>query len=693
MMKLDLSENSVVGLPMCSFSDLISLKYLWLSKCQIISVASGLFANLKKLRTLDLAKNNLATLRNDTFSGLESLEFLNLQGNELRYQPWTFEPGAFHGLDSLTHLHLEGNQPDLPANFTYPDVALARVPTLQHLWLDGHPYALGRGFASLSQLSDINFVSGNGGFCNFNSDLPANFLSNLISKRPLNLRMVQCSISFIPSNFFDHVKNIFSLDLSFNRELSIDGFEKASKGLQNSTLTILNITEIVKPFSSVCNILNGKTFQYLKTTQLKELIVKSNFLVNVLPNAILDLPKTIEYVNLHRNNILKAFAFFTLASLPNLKIVDIAKQVYYEEDNRRLDFCDNRSKHIQNTFFMTTRGMDDDKPSVQENETFSFLAPYVLPLTANSRSSLNEKDPEPAEFCDGSAPSHYVWPVPPKLERLYASDIKLHYDIPQLFCSTKNVLNYLDLSANGIHCFGGPVHGLRSLQTLDLSRNQCYRINPSFFSTMPNLVTLLLSGNFLGEPLSSDTGGLVFSTLDRLQLLDLSNNVLKDLSEFTFQHNRHLRVLNLSFNAMSTFLPILTLNRKLQTLDLSNNTLLGFPESTCHQFLEFKKINSNFTVNISGNSDFVCNCDNLFFLNLILRQPEIFKGVALFRCQLDNGSFVRYDRLSQLLPELEFHCVAQSVFVGVLVTFFLVVGSLSVYGMFHYKRWQWKYLY
>ena len=194
--------------------------------------------------------------------------------------------------------------------------------------------------------------------------------------------------------------------------------------------------------------------------------------------------------------------------------------------------------------------------------------------------------------------------------------------------------------------------------------------------------------NRLGEPLSNDTEGIIFSELVHLKILDLSSNYLKHISEFAFKNNETLQVLNLSNNAFNTFLAILTFNRKLLILDLSNNLLTALSESTCNQLFEIKTINQKFIVNISGNNGFLCNCDTLHFLNFLLDRPEIFEGVVSFRCQLENGFYVSYAGLAQVIEELELHCIVQSIFAGVLLAFFLLLECLVAFGLYHFKRWQ-----
>ncbi|KAK3729787.1 hypothetical protein RRG08_022100 [Elysia crispata] len=210
---------------------------------------------------------------------------------------------------------------------------------------------------------------------------------------------------------------------------------------------------------------------------------------------------------------------------------------------------------------------------------------------------------------------------------------------------------------------------------------------------MPSLRTLLLYQNILGGSLSADSDGVTFSKLALLQNLDLSNNVIEDLPEMLFQNNVNLKVLNLSNNELSCFKPSLINQTELEVLDLSNNLLLEFSKQTCTQFLDIKKANSNFSVHLHGNKKFQCNCGALYFLNFLLDHPGIFENVVSFSCIADNGTRVSYTGLPELLPQLHLTCVNQIIFVTVLSVFSVILGSLAVCSLYHYKRWQLKYLY
>ncbi|GFS27676.1 LOW QUALITY PROTEIN: leucine-rich repeat-containing protein 15-like [Elysia marginata] len=714
--KLNLSRNRIRMLWNCSFNNLTMLQHLWLSENQIASFPPDVFAlltsllnldlsqntinalnpnmfiNLTKLLSLNLGANDLTQIKNHTFHGLSSLAFLSLRDNSLRYLPGTFQINAFHGLESLESLNIGGNQPDFPHAFTYPDLPLAKVTTLRRLWMDGHPRELGQGFSSLLQLSHLSFT----GFCSMNADMPAKFFENLATKQPFYLSMTICSLTAISPEVFKAIPNIYSLDLSFNKQLLIDGFEKASKGLENSSLTILNLTDIVLPRYAATKITNT-SFRYLKNTKLKILIVEHCKIVDIAAQAYLDLPLTLEYLSFRSNHLISLKGGLALLHLTHLKVLDLSEQLHYSKE-RKLDSTQLSNISTQNHNKPHTADLPDtllsyrdDFSRKHEHLSKSMVDTQRVYTSSNVTTILNETI-KPG-FCDTSSSHSVLAPLPVHLEEFYVSDSKINLDIPPLHVINNAVLRILDWSGNGIKCFGGPIFGVPSLQHLDLSRNFCIKLNPIFFSHMPSLKTLLLHKNMLGPSLSNDVRGVIFSTLINLQILDLSSNVIQDLPKQIFEKNTNVQILNLSNNEIRNFLPSLANNKKLETLDLTSNTLVGFSKSTCDQLLSIKRSNPNFTTLIGKNSGFLCDCNGIFYLQFLLDHREIFKDVETFHCHLANGSIIDYSRLPQLLPQLGVQCLTQPLFVVVLTAFFLLAGCLMVCALYHFKRWQWKYLY
>ncbi|GFO41105.1 toll-like receptor f [Plakobranchus ocellatus] len=732
---VDLSRNTLDSLAGCSFANLTTLQQLRLSACHLSSLPAGVFDSLQslieldlsvnsishierdffvraaKLKHLNLYGNDLTKLRNRTFVGLKSLKFLTLQSNKLRYLPETFEAGAFIGLDALETLHIQGNQPDFPLNFTYPDEALSSLTSLRYLTMDGYPRALGPGFASLVHLSHLSFRSGDvDSFCSMYSEIPPKFFAHLITKQQLTINMSSCSFITIPPELFTFLPTIHTLDLSHNFDLLIDGFEKASEGLRNSTLAVLNISDIVNTWIIMSEIKNS-TFRYLKHTKLKILLVESNRLMNIDPQAILDLPNTMEYISIQDNKISNAYALLSFLHMTKLKIAKISKQLRYRGAQENIagtnpqNLKDDRNNNTIVTINPSNKNISGhhklmlhtkylrDKPYLDyrykgDNLTFS-----IADDNLKYKDFCGDSNIVAGQYQKRLKNSFVPIPLPNSLEEFYASDIKASYDIPRVQFFNNRVLKYLDYSRNDIKCFGGPVYGVPNLLHLDLSQNWCHRVNPIFFSSMPSLKTLFLYKNMLGDSLLEDTIGKTFSTLYHLEILDLSTNSIGDLSSVAFVNNVELQILNLSYNHISDFLPDLSNNSKLTTLDLSFNTLSGLSEYTCKQFLQIKRRNSNFTVRIRRNKKFLCNCEHFYFLNFLLDHPEIFEDVSSFQCKLFNNSVLYYPTLATFVPRLAVQCAAQTLFIGTVIVFLLVVGSFALFALYHFKRWQWKYLY
>ena len=80
-------------------------KYLYLSKCQIKTIAENTFEGLNQVISLQLQKNEITQVKENTFSGLESTKDLYLHENKIT----TLRKYSFNGLKLLISLHLENN--------------------------------------------------------------------------------------------------------------------------------------------------------------------------------------------------------------------------------------------------------------------------------------------------------------------------------------------------------------------------------------------------------------------------------------------------------------------------------------------------------------------------------------------------------------------------------------------------------
>ena len=101
---LDLGYNRL-ELQAGIFSNLMSLKRLYLRKNYMTSLADGVFQGLFNLIELDLGQNSLVILPRKLFSNMANLEILELWENRLSWLP----DEIFSDLSGLTKLYLYDN--------------------------------------------------------------------------------------------------------------------------------------------------------------------------------------------------------------------------------------------------------------------------------------------------------------------------------------------------------------------------------------------------------------------------------------------------------------------------------------------------------------------------------------------------------------------------------------------------------
>ena len=78
---LHLDGNFISYVSVTSFSELVNLEQLVLSKNQLQNISAAMFGNLGKLQMLDLSSNKISYLSSNSFCGLQSLFTLKLNNN------------------------------------------------------------------------------------------------------------------------------------------------------------------------------------------------------------------------------------------------------------------------------------------------------------------------------------------------------------------------------------------------------------------------------------------------------------------------------------------------------------------------------------------------------------------------------------------------------------------------------------
>ena len=138
-------------------------------------------------------------------------------------------------------------------------------------------------------------------------------------------------------------------------------------------------------------------------------------------------------------------------------------------------------------------------------------------------------------------------------------------------------LNFLEISnCPLVESLSSEIGGLLHLSTLTLTKTNLRRL-PCELSSLSMLRHLNFSFNQL-EELDAE----LFLHLPQLETLNLCNNQLKHLPNFSGEINRKVAIVNLSHNQLSTLPPWTEELDNLSQLDLSGNQFEVFPDSIFH---------------------------------------------------------------------------------------------------------------
>jgi hypothetical protein len=152
---------------------------------------------------------------------------------------------------------------------------------------------------------------------------------------------------------------------------------------------------------------------------------------------------------------------------------------------------------------------------------------------------------------------------------------------------------------------------MSSLLYLNLADNNFFTFPSGLFSVLPSLLFLHLENNRLGDLIADDVNGQLFAGLDKLVLLNLTNNQITKLPEPIFKDLSKLNNLTINMNQISSWgNNLYTKMVALENLDLSQNLIARVESESVKDLL---KLNS---LDLSQNP-FACTCDLRWFRDWI----------------------------------------------------------------------------
>lgn len=280
------------------------------------------------------------------------------------------------------------------------------------------------------------------------------------------------------------------------------------------------------------------------------------------------------------------------------------------------------------------------------------------------------------------------------LEVILFSDCYIKYPLPYFNPRFSSVVRYINASGNMFCPWQGPIKGLEKMILLDLSNNMCRTVSNIFFSFFASLRTLYINDNLLGISKNMDGFNVVFQNLTKLESLTLSNNRIANISKFSLINQVNMSYLDLSDNLLQTFSIRIGNMRNLGMLDLSNNFLESLSAET-YKEIENISLTQNITVNLMRNK-LKCSCYYMNFLKWMLMTKQSKKINLIYeKCIFANGTStsLKGDYLERVVQHLDKSCssILSLILPASILMFVLIICLVG--GFIYRYRWNLRYFY
>ena len=287
------------------------------------------------------------------------------------------------------------------------------------------------------------------------------------------------------------------------------------------------------------------------------------------------------------------------------------------------------------------------------------------------------------------------------LQRLYNYDEVLAsqaFENRTCFNHTNSV-EVLDFSHNHEHgysdidlTFSTPIHGFDRLKVCNLSNNGIQHPSPDLGYSIPQLEVLDLSYNLLN--LEGKYGEFLTGAIS-VQELNLAGNTIQEISYNRFSTLSRLQTLNLSRNSLQSLSIDIHNLSMLSYVDLNGNKILSLPQDMITQLSAqaAKLHNTSFKIDLSQNS-LLCTCSMRHFTDWVLSKPYNIEFVNFhaYMCLNEASNQVPFHRLDKATI---FDCLSRnfSIGIGVGSGILLTVIVASVIKFIYRKRWWIRYHY
>lgn len=569
---LDISVNSMRAIEDDAFEGLDSLEELVVTDNNILLVPASALGRLPKLSSVHLDFNRIAAVSGDIVGSVaERANELSLARNVIRELP----DGTFRRCRKLRKLDLTGN---LLTGTPSVGMFIGTEDTLQELllpynkltgWSNEHRFSTLKlldlsnnrlneiAFNAIEQMPELQHLNLSGNI-RLGNGLPAEIVSQRTQSRLRILDLRKTGLHKLPSKMLSSLKAIEELYLGNNMitELnehsfvnlpnmtSIDLSHNRITAIKSQTfINVMSIRELNLSYNRLVSY-SGETFN--TGTGLEKLDLSNNRLSYISPTSFRIHPR-LEYLSLADNRLTYFPATELITGLQYLKTVDLSGNKLTAVDE--LDFS--RMPRVRQIYFARNA-----LETVGDLAFHNSSQLQILDLSSNKLVRLNERAFEGLS----------------RLRFLNMSNNQLGELPDTIFDRTRiQALESVDISFNDLSSPDAVLRALHrqhfALTDINLSNNKLNTV-PADDSVLNNVERLDLSFN----PLMEEAVNAVLSEPKTVRYLNLASTGLNRINgklETPF-----LRYLNLSNNNITSIENnAFQRTSLLQTLDLSNNLL------------------------------------------------------------------------------------------------------------------------
>ena len=488
-----------------------------------------------------------------------------------------------------------------------------------------------------------------------------------------SLDLSYCEVKEIHRGFLRSFVKLELLDISYNRELTLEVLPNVTHDLQFTSVKTFKLDYLHCGVGGP-NILRFRHLCHLRNTSLEDIHFSGNRIEEIERYVLANLPDTLKSLTAADNRFTLGWYFLEISSMKNIIFANLSSQ--YKSSGRYLTMfqtsCNDGGKMTNTT--------KDRNPRCEYHES-------QMTNTRFSPSCLEEYHDKRTH----DRITIYVC-LPRSLKTLILDHSALRpSDVLNFtFFDFRTVQKYI-VKGNLAEYLKGEIIS-SNLTYADYSNNFISSIYPMYFHDA-NLTHLDLSDNYMGDQIENENINFL-KDQTFLRYLSLARNRISRIPSTLFDRLQHLKHLDLSENSLQAVSFNLNKLKSLHFLNLRSNRINFLTHENMRQ-LQGQRSNT-LVFDLSKNV-ILCSCETLQFLKWIQDHAKSgilrFKEYKNYTCSFTNSTRKDFSQLSNIINEMGKKCPSYiGLIVGIMVTITAFLVSMAA-GITYRMRWRLRYLY